>query len=381
MPDQGITYRTYQGIHQVPTEAWDGLAIKASLVYTSDYWRLIEDSAIGCFYDFHYIMVSRQETPVCLAACYFFKVDVNEYLNRILARAIQYIRRLFPEFLRVKILECGTPLNTQLPPFLASVEDKGEDVLACLGSALQDLAREHKVRFIGVKDINGALLRQYSASAIFKGWSMVESVPGAYVDIKWRGIDEYLDSMKSYYRSKLNKHLKINAERNVTCTVVEDFAGFSDALAKQWLVVNKGVKGSKGEIINAEFYKNICVEFDADAKALLFYAEGKMIGHALVIRDYKVLRWLYVGREKKVNDSLYQLMMYKVIEVGIALNVEQIDCGPTTYDVKRDLGARIEPLYYALKCNLPVPYKWIDPIVRKMLKTKSPVTKDVFKVN
>jgi hypothetical protein len=79
-------------------------------------------------------------------------------------------------------------------------------------------------------------------------------------------------------------------------------------------------------------------------------------------------------------DSLYLYIMYKVIGTGISLGFDVIDCGPTNYNIKRDLGAKIDHQYYAMALNFPFIRKLSGPLFRKLSYQNVPGSKNIFKV-
>jgi len=374
-----ITCKVYRGISRVPAGQWDQIAARSSLVYSSVYWQILESSEVGGFDDFHYLMIYLDAKPVCIAACYVSTLDVGSYAGRFLQGAIAAVRRVFPGFLIARMLECGTPINIHSPPYLNLCTDRQQEILQFIGQHLESLAKMKSAHFVGIKDIHVLSDGSGATDMIPQAWSRIDGAPGCCIDIRWTDIDEYLQSMKSYYRSKLNRHLEKNAERNVSSELLTDFAELSVPLARQWREVHGRLGGACRESIGGDFYAKISDRLGHRSMVLLFYADKELLGHALLLHDGQVLKWLYTGRQEKVNDSLYLFVMYKVIEVGITLGVEKIDCGPTTYDIKTDLGARIEPLSYALKCNFFAPCKIADGLLRRVVKVHTPKPKEVFK--
>lgn len=89
------------------------------------------------------------------------------------------------------------------------------------------------------------------------------------------------------------------------------------------------------------FYREFSRNMGSDSKALLFYKGDELVGHALLLLDGPVLRWLYFGRNEATNDGLYLYVAHSVIETSILLGAKTIEMGLTTYAIKLDLGARV----------------------------------------
>lgn len=181
------------------------------------------------------------------------------------------------------------------------------------------------------------------------GYHWVDILPNTYLEIKWSTPSEYIVSMKSYYRSKLLKHLRRNEAQKISHELVDDFHDLADTLCAQWLVVHTQADEFQREVLTPAFYKAFSLSMGSRSKAILFYRKGELIGHALLLMDGELLRWLYFGRKESVNDSLYIYAAHKVIETAILLGAKRLELGLTTYAIKQDLGARMTPIKLALR--------------------------------
>jgi predicted N-acyltransferase len=379
--EKRLTCETYSSIDDVPLEQWDGLAKAGPIAYSSDFLRVIEQSGIEGIKDFHYIILHNGDVPVCIATCYSFKADLVDYTNDVVKSIVIYLRRYFPNLLFIKILECGSAININASPFIAKFNTRPEQVFPSLKNCLRDIGKRIRATVIGIKDLSYDFIKSESLlqSVSQDNFTIIGSVPGTFVPLRWRSIDEYLGQMKSYYRSKLDKHLRRNIDNNISSELIEDFSALSEKLAQQWMTVHENTTESKREVLNSIFYKNLSMALEEESKVLLFYSGEELVGHALIVFDKTILRWLYIGKNKVSSDSLYIYMMYKVIETGISLGAEAIDCGPTNYDIKRDLGAKIDPQYYAMTLNLPFIEKFASPMFRKLSNHDVPKNRNIFK--
>ena len=95
------------------------------------------------------------------------------------------------------------------------------------------------------------------------------------------------------------------------------------------------------------------------SKALLFFKGNELVGHALLLLDGPMLRWLYFGRNEATNDSLYLYVAHSVIETAIVLGAHSLEMGLTTYAIKLDLGAQVRPI----KIGLRAVSRLINPFV------------------
>ena len=246
------------------------------------------------------------------------------------------------------MLECGTPIILNSPAIVTRPDINPEDVLPVLHDLLLRTARREGQFLVVVRDFepNAAGLEPVMQSM---GYCVVPSLPNNYLDIRWNSIDQYRASMKSYYRSKLMKHLKRNEALQVRHEVVTDFHAMADLLCQQWLIVHQQADEFQREILTPAFYRLLSLQMGDRSKVILYYRGEELVGHALLLLDGEMLRWLYFGRKEAVNDSLYIYVAHSVIETAIQLGAKRLEMGLTTYSIKQDLGAQVVPINLALR--------------------------------
>ena len=119
-----------------------------------------------------------------------------------------------------------------------------------------------------------------------------------------------------------------------------------------------------------------------NSQVLLFYAEGKILGHVLLLKDGDLLRWLYAGRVVSQRDSLYYYIIHKIIETAISTGARKIEMGLTTYQIKQDFGAKLVPIYIAIRLTIPLFNPLLSPIYNCLHKAEPCLPdKRVFKEN
>jgi predicted N-acyltransferase len=275
------------------------------------------------------------------------------------------------------MLECGSPININAPLIIAQGQDP-KPVVNALCRLLRKQARHEKAFMIVVRDFQPESTELLSAFQSV-GFCAVDSLPNTHMKVVWNSINDYHAAMKSYFRSKLLKHLRINHENEISHRVTEDFSDTADILCAQWLTVHNQADELKREVLTPEFFRGFASLPEKCAKVILYYRSNELVGHALLLVDGDLLRWMYIGRKNAGNDSLYFYIGNSVIETAIGLGLKKIEMGVTTYSIKRDLGAAITPVRMALHAS----NVFINPLVRYFypLINQLPIfsSKDVFK--
>lgn len=348
-----IHAQVFESIRDLDPAVWDALLGARSLTFTHAFWTIIEESALNDF-QYRYVLFTDDEgQPVGQATFYVVTTDVAIFAPQWLRRVLEPVRRVFPNFLKLKMLECGTPIILNSPPLVLHSDFEPQDIVPVWHSTLQIHARRSRALVMVLRDFEcpeGAWFRCLRKA----GYHIVPGLPNTYLELRWDSIQGYRDDLKSYYRSKINNHLRKNAELGVHHDLIEDFAPLADELCRQWLIVHAKANEFQREVLTPAFYRGLSQRLDGHAKVLRFFRGDVFIGHALLLHDRDTVRWLYFGRSEPVNDSLYLYVAQAVIEAAIQLKAKRLEMGLTTYPIKQDAGARLEPIHFAIRCPWPL---------------------------
>ena len=326
----------------------------------------------------HILFLDDNETPVALTSFYSVTTDIAIFAPLPLRNLLAKIRQIFPNFLKLRMLEWGTPITVSSPPFVSIPGISPQEIIRHVHEILFATAKTEGQQFIIVRDFEENT-KELQSDFRELGYHFVDSLPNTYLDIKWPSAKVYQASMKSYYRSKLLKHLRQNQERKIHHELVDDFHHLADQLCTQWMVVHNQADEFQREILTPMFYREFSRRMGSRSKALLFYRNEKLIGHALLLQDVKMLRWLYFGRNDAANDGLYLYAAHAVIETAIQLGAKRLEMGLTTYSIKQDLGATPTQIKLAIRATS----RLLNPFVGwgySKLNTPACVTgKNIFK--
>lgn len=315
-----------------------------------EFWQVLEEARLESFGFRYALVLDEDDTPLACAAFYVVTTDVAIFGPGPLRRAIAAIRRFFPGFLRLRLLECGTPVTLTAPPIGTAGAAPSPEILAALDELLQQAAVRDRAMVIVVRDFEPAaqaLLDRFGRL----GYRAVEGLPNTYLDIRWRTPGQYLAGLKSYFRSKLLRHARRTQALGIRDERVGDFGALAPELCAQWSVVHLGASEFQREVLTPGFYRALSALPGERSMALLFRRGEDLVAHALLLRDGDLLRWLYFGRREAANDSLYIHAAHRVIETAIELGVKRLEMGLTTYAVKRDLGASLVPIRLAIRAR------------------------------
>jgi predicted N-acyltransferase len=369
--------RVFESIRDVLLDEWNAIAKYHSYTYSHEFSEIVESSSSSdCHYG--YVLVyDENDHPVSLTHFNITRTDIAIFSSGWLRTSLTRIRRLFPNFLKIRTLECAFPISSEHHPD-SSKQHLLEKSFQSLGTTLLELARKQGIFLVIIGPFEPQD-RPYEPALNELGYQFVPCLPIATLDIAWKTPDEYLSSMKSYYRSKLQRHLRINQLNEIRHELRDNFDELAEVLWRQWLVVRDHATEYNGETLTPDFYKDFSLKFGERSKVLLFYCKDELVGHALLLLDRDTLRWRNFGRTKAENDSLYIYACHKVVETAINLGVKHLDLGVTTYAIKRDFGASIIPRKIAIRVSWDIFNKlWFYSLLNHIPEIQG---KDVFKTS
>ena len=369
----------FDSLSAIPAHDWDRLCQQGSVAMSRAFWDLIERSGMNDF-TYRYIVGYVEGDPVVIAAVYTVTTDIAIFAPPAVRRMLDGVRKVWPNFLKWKMLECGTPITISSPPYIRSSSVSDERVIEALNHDFRRLAKSEHCLIIVVRDFepNAHDLREPLRRL---GYHWTDSLPNTYMEIRWRTPQAYQASMRSYFRSKLNKHLKRNMEAGVRHELVDDFASLADTLCAQWMEVHTHASEFQREVLTPTFYRELPAQLGGLTKVLLFYKGDALVGHALLLMDSDMLRWLYVGREVAENDSLYIYVAEKVVETAIQLGARRLEMGLTTYPIKQDLGAEVVPIKLAIRSSWGLINPFVGLGYALLNKVPHPSPRQVFKAD
>lgn len=335
----------FESLHDVPLKEWNAIAKPNSYTYSLEFLEMMESSKTGDCSHGYVLVYDENDHPVSATHFTVSRTDIAIFASGWLRTTLATIRRLFPNLLKIRLLECALPISSE-----HRQQGHKEKTLQSLGNTLLEIARKNGVFLV----IIGAFEPQdHPDEARLKdlGYQFVPCLPVATLDIAWESPTAYLSAMKSYYRSKLQRHLRINQSNDIRHELRDNFDDLAEVLWQQWFVVYAHATEYSGETLTPDFYRDFSQKFGTRSKVLLIYSKDELVGHALLLVDGDTLRWRNFGRTKAENDSLYIYVCHKVVETAINLGMKRLDMGVTTYAVKRDFGATIVPRKIAIRVS------------------------------
>lgn len=370
--------KIFHSIDDIDCALWDSVVPDDMIFKTHRFLRAVERSNINdC--RFWYVIFSENDKIIANAALFSMSFCLDVIAPYLLKNICSSVRIVFPNFLRLKLLGCGTPVATCTNVISVLENTYFEEVAVSLTQLLFRIARQENIHCILYKEYNQQESKVFDV-LLSMGFIKLFSLPTSFLDIRWKSFDEYLKSLRKKYRLFVkNDLIKLNSP-TVVVEVFEDFGAHADELWALYMNVYRKAE-VKFEQLTPQFFKNINNYLKGESKTIFIKSNNKIIAFELIIEDKTVLRPLYLGLDYGMNKglSLYFNSIYQIIKYGTERNKYTIELGQTSYYPKLKVGARIEPLYLYLKFKNPLVQYLLRYPLKLLFPARSYATKNIFK--
>ena len=136
--------KTYNCIRNVPKEDWESVLNTHSLTYSHQFWEIMEQCQLNDFSYNYLLFYNNADQAIALTSYYTITTDIAIFAPKNLRSILKQIRCLWPNFLKFKMLECGTPITLNAP--LAIGDEKAStSLMKQLGELLIQMAKDHSM--------------------------------------------------------------------------------------------------------------------------------------------------------------------------------------------------------------------------------------------
>lgn len=364
-------------IDDIGAAEWDRVFGPERLFQSHAWLHASEGGVLGDCTPKYVVIRDDAANIVAAVAAYIIPTSLVMFSVEPIRWMTERIQRLIPWFLRPRILECGCPLGPGngigIRPGTAIA-----DLAPVICEALERLAAGERVRLIILRDFLEAELETGAAFEL-AGYVRGESLPTMSLEIKWASYADYLASMTSRHRQKVRRGLALAKKSGLHAQWRGQIGDQSGRLARQRENVRQFATEYSREQLAPSFFAQIDQALGPRVRVLDVLRGESIVGHALVVEDGNILRWLSFGRETGgVRDGAYFLVLASIVELAISEGKSMLDMGMTTPGPKTDFGATMHPQWMLLRFRGP--FGKLLPLVLNYLNpTRRTATRRVFR--
>lgn len=206
------------------------------------------------------------------------------------------------------------------------------------------VTNNERFMFDYIKTISGAkLVLNVTSPILIEDMTIGETLPTCIFKNTFASIDEYLNSLRSGYRRRIN--IAINNCKNIEIKEISD-----NSIDVYDLYLNTYNKSNyKLEKLEKGFFEKI------ESQKLVFLKNNKPIGFVLLKQDNDKLIFMLCGMDYQHDTTdLYYYMLFNIIKYAIDCKCEIIDFGQTSEETKMKFGALLEEKYFYAHHTNPI---------------------------
>jgi len=336
----------YSRACDLPPALWN--ATFAGHVKDRRYYEVVEETIPEGFAYRYALVQGTGEGTAAVVPFFLVDQDILAGTPNVLRRPADSLRRLFPRFLKMRILMVGCAAGE------GQLDEARPWMIEALAGALAAYAREARASMILFKDFPSPY-RAALAPLRRHGYHRAPSMPGASLDLDFATFDEYVqDRLSKVYRKGLRRKFR-ESERcgALTMEVVSDASDLADELHALYLQTYER-SPLQFERLTPAYFREIGRRMPDRARFFLWRLEGRLVAFSLCLLHDGVLHDLNVGMDYPValDLHLYFVTWRDIIGWALENGVRRYYTGPLNYDPKLHLRLRLAPLdLHARHCS------------------------------
>ena len=352
----------FQSWREIDPAVWKSLF--SSQCKDCRYYETAEETLGGQF-QHRYFVFRNQKNETVVQPFFAVSQDLTTGLPGRLRSPINWIRKRWPGFLKLRMLMVGcTAAEGQLG-------SRAPWAVQALQRALKETARREKASILVFKDFP-AEYREALSGLTKNGFSRVPSMPGARLEIDCKDFEEFMQvKLGKVYRKNLRRKFKSSAELGaLTMEVLPDVTPFADEIQSLYLQTHDRSK-LKFEQLTGDYFRMLGQRMPDRTRYFLWRLEGRLVGFALCLVHGDTLHDLNLGVDYRValNLHLYFVTFRDVINWAAANGLKHYVTGPLNYDPKLHLQLELDPLDIYARHRNPVlnvffklAIKYLEPV-------------------
>ena len=195
----------------------------------------------------------------------------------------------------------------------------------------------------------------------------------------WHSFQDYLDTMKTKFRVKAKRALKLSSELVIKDSSIENIKIILPEITKLYKTVSDKAEFNLGEF-NLETYMSLKNKLGDNYVLKTYSHQNKVVGFMSGIVNGDSLDAHFVGIDYSLNKQLaiYQRMLYDYVQIAINQQLRVINFGRTASEIKSSIGAVPQELTCYIRHKKSITNKFIKPFL-SYIEPKPFVQKKPFK--
>lgn len=316
-------------------------AVERSMGADTRFWNVVFRDAAGA--------------PVAAAVLALYTIDGLLLAPERWKKRGTRLRRLWPNFLKVPVLLCGSPVSTGESHLRMAAGADPSAVLGQLDRLMVRMARTQRAPFLVFKEF-GPREVVHTDALLERGYLRADSPAMNYFPTRFRDFDHVCASVRSRYRRQLLRSREKIHRAGLRVAHLRGNEGF-DALYGEdvhrlYLAVLDHADITF-ECLPAQFFRELARQFAEDAAFTVIYQGERIVTFVCGVFDGDNYLNFFCGFDYQLNEEadLYFNLMYEDIDYALRQNVRSLHVGQTANEFKSRVGCYLEPRFFYVKAR------------------------------
>ena len=342
-----INCRILNNIDEIEQKEWD--AVFGDIPESYSFYRALGNSRFPEF-RFYYLVIESDNEIVLIAPLFLADFNLEITVDARFSKIIRSIRKVFPRFLIIKTLFCGSPFgeNGSLGIKRDFKQDSG--IISLLLDGIKKCRIKTKAALVIFKDF----LKQdtlFLDALIPKGYLRVESFPTVALKLDFNSFEDYLKSLGNSDRKYLSRKLKQAYSRGkIEVKDLKNIESQIDQVFKLYEnTYHRGV--TKFEHLTKKFFLQVALDLNPQTHFFLYYVDGKLAAFNLCFVYNDLFIDKFIGFDYEISKQYNLYFVCQAYNINWCLNNSlcYYYSGQTNYETKTRLGGKLIILYAYLK--------------------------------
>ena len=382
----------FSSVNEIPAHIWNELQCTSSVYFNSKYLFSLEKNNPQITF-IYIVLLDADKKATAFASIQIIDFQL-EGIENSLTKNFEKLKcfgrsiGVFPKLKPIKLLVCGNIFVSGEHGIFIKENQNKQQVIKDLAKAISHLTNSNKslasnISIYLIKDFIKESLEVTDELHDLNYYSFnVEPNMLLELDENWQNFQDYLDAMKTKFRVKAKRALKLSADLIVKETSVENIKIFLPEITKLYKKVSEKADFNLGDF-NLETYMSLKNEFGDKYILKTYWYQDKIVGFMSGIINSNSLDAHFVGIDYQLNrkHAIYQRMLYDYVKIAIDKNLKVINFGRTASEMKSSIGAIPQELTCYIRHKKSITNKFIKPFLnyiepkpfaqKKPFKTKS----------
>ncbi len=341
-----LKYTFYTNTKDIPAIDWSFINLKNNIFLSLPYLKALEDTLSETI-QFRYILFYQDKTPVGFATAQLIKFNPS-LLNfqEFPCKISDTIKKKLINNIDVKVLVCGNMFSCGEHGFVYNTSQVSSKLaFKSLSDALREIRKSEnstKPSFILLKEFwpdsydHSDYIKEFDFREFKIDVNMV-----LQLDPKWTTFEDYINSMRTKFRTRTKKVLKKSKDVAVKNFTAEDIATYTDQIDRLYLSVIDKADFKIGKL-NASTFKSLKDTLQETFIFKGYFIEQKLVGFMTAFFTDNLIDANHIGIDYDYNKShaIYQKMLYDYVDLAITKNADELRLGRTAEIIKSCVGAK-----------------------------------------